>query len=86
MFLIYCRYKVKKEKNLKALHNAILHRAAQSERKQRRIELIRGCLASRRVLHSSPKLVEGGDPHYPLGHSSCPLKEKDGWEVLKVTM
>jgi hypothetical protein len=48
--------------------------------------VIRGCVASRRVLNISPKVVEGGDPNYPLGDSSCPVTQKDGWKVLRVTM
>ncbi len=66
IFLVCCRYKVKKGKNLKALrqNNAVLRRAARSKQKQRWIELIRGCSASRRVLNICPKVVEGGDPHY----------------------
>jgi len=51
MFSIYCRYKVKKDKNLKTLrqNNAVLRRAALSERKQRRTELVRSLVQLERT-------------------------------------
>jgi len=48
-FVIYCRCKVKKDNKLITLlqNNAVLRRAALSERRRRRTELARGCLVFR---------------------------------------
>ncbi len=51
IFLIYCRYRVKKGKIFETLrqNNAVLSSVALSERDQRRTELVRGYLASHHI-------------------------------------